>query len=402
MRKVWFFFFLPIVTASLAMSQSPKPTVKLGLEVFLEELNTTYKAFAPPIKKSNSRRKKAANPSPALRFGLITNHTGIDSKGIPNYERLKAAGVNLTAIFAPEHGFSGNLEAGAKVKDSTLGTLSIYSLYGKTRKPTPIMMAEIDVLIFDIFDIGTRTYTYISTLALAIEAAAEAKKPLLVFDRPNPIAPIPAQGPQLEPELRSFVGRVTVPFVHARTVGEIAKVIQQTEFPKAKLTVVPMKGYDKTKFYDEMGLPFIPPSPNITTLETALIYPATVLIEGTNISEGRGTLWPFEQIGAPKLDAAVLKRKLLDSKISGVVIDTVSFTPRVIAGKAESPKYRDTMCTGVRFSITDRKAYKPFDLALKLLKALKSTYPAFSFPDSGKFFDRLAGTKKIREEVIQE
>jgi uncharacterized protein YbbC (DUF1343 family) len=338
------------------------------------------------------------------RFALITNSTGRSTSGEMNYDLFRKHNLNLISLFAPEHGFSISEEAGKKVASGkTEHGIKIYSLYGETTSPTAAMLSDIDAVVFDIQDIGTRCYTYIATMRLAMRSCALNQKAFIVLDRPNPIAPIPAQGFRLDTTLRSLVGGVQTDFVHSKTIGDLAREIQKTELPSLKLTVIEMTGYDRTRFADEYANwknLFVPPSPNIQSVEAMLLYPATVLLEGTSVSEGRGTAIPFEQIGAPFIDAAKLKSELDKENLSGIRIDTVSFVPKSIAGKSNKPKFENRVCNGVRFVITERRSIQPFPIAAALLTALQKLYPAeFTFQGDGKFFDKLAGTKKLREMI---
>lgn len=336
------------------------------------------------------------------RIGLICNATSRDQNGESSVSLFRKNGLDLRVVFAPEHGFAIEREAGEKISDETLaGDLKIVSLHGKVKKPTPETLAELDAIVFDVQDIGTRCYTYVSTMKLAMEAAAESQKEFIVLDRPNPIAPIGSDGPPLDTAFRSFVGLARVPFIHGLTVGEIARLIQREELPSLKLSVVEMRNYSRQKFadeYDEWKTLFVPPSPNIRSVDAMLLYPATVLLEGTNVSEGRGTPRPFEQIGAPFIDGKKLKRAI--GRIDGVEIEAVSFVPKSQAGKSQSPKFEGKRCGGVRFKIVERRAFKPFELAVAILAALNETYPK-SLLWKEDFFDKLAGADRLRRLVQQ-
>jgi uncharacterized protein YbbC (DUF1343 family) len=232
-----------------------------------------------------------------------------------------------------------------------------------------------------------------------MEAAAESDKEVIVLDRPNPIAPIATDGMMLDETFSSFVGLVPVPFIHSLTMGEIALWIQRERLPTLKLTVVKMENYSRRKFADEYGewkTLFVPPSPNIQSVDAMILYPATVLLEGTALSEGRGTALPFEQIGAPFVDGTKLKQAL--GMQSGVEIKAVSFTPKSQKGKSTSPKFEGKKCGGVRFIITQRENIKPFELAVALLLALNKLYPNLLGWNSD-FFDKLAGTDQLRQMI---
>ncbi len=334
------------------------------------------------------------------RLALVANATSVDLTGKSSLALFQDHRLDLRTIFAPEHGFESRDEAGKKISDTRLPSgVKVISLYGKLKKPTKDMLADIDAIVFDIQDIGTRCYTYISTMQLVMESAAECGKEFIVLDRPNPIAPIEADGMMLDSAFISFVGRVNVPFIHSLTIGEIALWIQRERFPTLKLTVVKMENYSRQKFaddYAEWQTLFVPPSPNIQSVNAMILYPATVLLEGTAVSEGRGTDFPFEQIGAPFIDGAKLKDALGTQR--GVEVETVTFIPKSQKGKSTSPKFEGKLCGGVRFVITERKKVKPFELAIALLCALNKLYPN-SMGWNNDFFDKLAGTDQLRRMI---
>jgi uncharacterized protein YbbC (DUF1343 family) len=334
------------------------------------------------------------------RLALVANATSVSLSGESILALFQKHRLDLRTIFAPEHGFEIRSEAGKKISDKTLPSgMKVISLYGKLKKPTKEMLADIDAIVFDIQDIGTRCYTYISTMQLVMEAAAESDKEVIVLDRPNPIAPIATDGMMLDETFSSFVGLVPVPFIHSLTMGEIALWIQRERLPTLKLTVVKMENYSRRKFADEYGewkTLFVPPSPNIQSVDAMILYPATVLLEGTALSEGRGTALPFEQIGAPFVDGTKLKQAL--GMQSGVEIKAVSFTPKSQKGKSASPKFEGKKCGGVRFIITQRENIKPFELAVALLLALNKLYPNLLGWNSD-FFDKLAGTDQLRQMI---
>jgi uncharacterized protein YbbC (DUF1343 family) len=336
------------------------------------------------------------------RLALIANATSVDATGKSSLEHFQNHRLDLRIVFAPEHGFQIRDEAGKKISDGVLSNgLKIISLYGKTKQPTPEMLADIDAIVFDIQDIGTRCYTYISTMYLAMQTAAQCQKEFIVLDRPNPIAPIKADGMMLDANFRSFVGQVSVPFIHSLTIGELATLIKQEELPALKLTVVKMENYSREKFadeYPEWKQSFVPPSPNIQSVNAMILYPATVLFEGTAISEGRGTDLPFEQIGAPFIDSQKLKVAL--GAQSGIEVEAISFTPTAQQGKSASPKFEGKRCGGLRVRIVERKKVKPFQLAVSLLFALHKLYPK-QIGFKNDFFDKLAGTNQLREMILQ-
>jgi uncharacterized protein YbbC (DUF1343 family) len=250
-----------------------------------------------------------ADVPPALRgkrVGLITNHTGIDSRGVSIIDRLATSrDVRLVALFGPEHGIRGTAADGEKVASDVdqKTRLPIFSLYGATRKPTPRMLARVDALLFDMQDIGARPYTYISTMALAMRAAKEKGIPFVVLDRPNPVGGHIVEGSILDPAFTSFTGIYPIALRHGMTIGELARMFNAEFRIGVNLIVAPMRGWKRKMWFDETGLPWISPSPNIRRLETAIHYPGTVFIEATNLSEGRGSDLPLEQAGAPWLRA---------------------------------------------------------------------------------------------------
>jgi len=333
------------------------------------------------------------------KVGLVTNHTGVDRSGKPNYEILMLlSDVDLQAIFAPEHGFFGNVSRGQKVDDLKQDGLPvIYSLYGKTDKPTPDMFEGLDVIIYDIQDIGARFYTYISTLGLVMEAAAEADIPVIVLDRPNPLNGITIEGPVLDINYKSFVGMYPIPIRYLLTIGELAKMIIGEKWIEhvPKLTVIEMAGWERTMYYDDTGLSWISPSPNIPDLETAILYPGMCLFEGTNVSEGRGTNYPFQYIGAPWIDSSKIIKAIEGKHIPGVVFEPISFIPISIPGKSLKPKFENEKCYGIKIILIENKIYKSVDTAVQLLKIIQELYPEkFQWND---FIYKLWGNGMILE-----
>ena len=333
------------------------------------------------------------------KVGLVTNHTGVDRSGKPNYEILmQLSDVDLQAIFAPEHGFFGNVSRGQKVDDLKQDGLPvIYSLYGKTDKPTPDMFEGLDVIIYDIQDIGARFYTYISTLGLVMEAAAEADIPVIVLDRPNPLNGITIEGPVLDINYKSFVGMYPIPIRYLLTIGELAKMIIGEKWIEhvPELTVIKMAGWKRTMYYDDTGLSWISPSPNIPDLETAILYPGMCLFEGTNVSEGRGTNYPFQYIGAPWIDSSKIIKAIEGKHIPGVVFEPISFIPISIPGKSLKPKFENEKCYGIKIILIENKIYKSVDTAVQLLKTIQELYPEkFQWND---FIYKLWGNGMILE-----
>lgn len=379
------------------MGPTQRLDVKPGLEVFLEEHLDLV------------RGKKV---------GLITNPSGVDRNLFSTAELLaQNEGIRLVALYGPEHGVRGNAQAGEYVPfylDDKF-KIPVFSLYGQSFKLDPGMLKnidsymrsfdtsdagkvlekgmveDVDTLVFDIQDVGTRVYTYIATMAYAMEAAAEAGIEFIVLDRPNPINGLDMEGPILEyPEFSSFVGVYPIPLRHGMTAGELAELFNAKFLKKkAKLTVVPMKAWKRSLWFDETGLPWVIPSPNMPTLETAIVYPGQVLLEGTNVSEGRGTTRPFELFGAPWMDGYELVRRLRDIRLQGVTFREAWFTPTF-------SKYAGEKCGGAQVHVTDRSVFRPLATSLHILRTIKNMYPErFAFyPD---YFDRIMGNSWVRE-----
>lgn len=334
------------------------------------------------------------------RVGLITNPTGVDQELNSIVDTLhNDPDTELTALYGPEHGVRGDAQAGQYVDfyiDEKTG-LPVYSLYGPTRKPTPEMLEDIDVLLFDIQDVGTRFYTYIYTMAYAMEAAQENDIPIVVLDRPNPLSGLKVEGPVLDMKYASFVGNYSIPLRHGMTVGELANLFNEEFAIGADLTVVEMNGWKRNMYYDDTPLEFVMPSPNMPTLETALVYPGGALIEGTNVSEGRGTTKPFELIGAPFMNADDVATALNNLELSGVTFRAASFTPTF-------SKHAGRLSHGIQIHITDRDSFKPVETGLHIVKTIHDMYPEdFQFRAENSagisFFDNLIGNSWIRKGI---
>ncbi len=370
--------------------------VKPGVEVFLE---------------------RYAGLVQGKRVGLITNPTGVDRRLRSTADLFAAlSDIDLIALYGPEHGVRGNAQAGEYVPfyvDDKYG-LPVFSLYGQSLKPPPGMLKNIDeymrsfdtdtagkvpekamvegidVLIFDIQDVGTRVYTYIATMAYAMQAAAESGIEVIVLDRPNPINGMDMEGPILEyPAFSSFVGLYPVPERFGMTMGELALLFNDRFLEKkARLTVVAMEGWKREMWFDETGLPWVLPSPNMPALDTATVYPGQVSIEGTNMSEGRGTTRPFELFGAPWIDGHELAKRLNGLGLAGVTFREAWFTPWF-------SKFQGMLCGGCQIHITDRKAYRSFAVALHIVKTVRDMYPD-KFAFHADYFDKVMGTDKVR------
>ena len=376
---------------------SPQPNrLKLGIEVFLE---------------------KHLDLVEGKNVGLVTNPTGVDSRVRSTIELFyENKGINLTALYGPEHGVRGNAQAGEYVpfyRDDKYD-IPVFSLYGQSRKPFSGMLKNIDeymrtfdtqdegkipeaemigslsVMVFDIQDVGTRIYSYIATMAYCMEACAENNIDFIVLDRPNPINGKDIEGPLLEyPEYSSFVGLYSIPVRHGMTVGELAKLFNDRFLKKkVNLTVIPMEGWERQMWYDETSLPWVIPSPNMPTLDTATVYPGQVFLEGTNVSEGRGTTKPFELFGAPWIDGHELTRRLNTLLLPGVTFREAWFTPTF-------SKYEGELCGGAQIHILDRNEYRPFETTLHIIKTVMDLYPE-KFQFHQEYFDKIMGNAKIR------
>lgn len=354
--------------------------MKLGLDVFLD-------------KHINKLKNK--------KVGLTTNLTGVN-KELESIVDLfyKQKNIELVALYGPEHGIRGDAKAGEKVEFSVdeLTGLPVYSLYGETRMPTQSMMNDIDLMVFDIQDIGSRYYTYIYTLAYIMKACEKYDKELIVLDRPNPITGSITEGNLVEKEYSSFVGKYPIPNRHGLTVGELALIYKNEFNLDCQLTVIPMEGWKREMYYDETELIWIPPSPNTTSIDMTILYAGTCLIEGTNLSEGRGTSYPFEVVGAPFINGNELAREFNKINLPGIIARATSFKPSY-------QKYKNELCSGVHFHITDREKIKPLKSIISLLEIIQNLYPdQFKFRSVAdgerSFFDLLAGTNELRKQIL--
>jgi len=371
--------------------------VKLGVEVFLEKHLDLVKG---------------------KRVGLIANQTAVNSRLESTIELFsKHPDVNLVALYGPEHGIRGSAQAGEYVPFTIdeKYKIPVFSLYGQSVKPEKGMLKDIDaymrsfdtektgkipesamvknvdVIVFDIQDVGTRIYTYIATMAYVMQACAENRIEFIVLDRPNPITGANMEGPLVEyPDFSSFVGVYPIPVRHGMTVGELAKFFNDNFLEvKAELRIIPMDGWKRQMWYDETSLPWIIPSPNMPTLNTATVYPGQVYLEGTNVSEGRGTTKPFELFGAPWIDGYELAERLNKLGLSGIKFREAWFTPTF-------SKYNGELCGGAQLHVLDRNQYKPFESSLHIIKTIMDMYPnRFKFHE--EYMDKIMGTSKVRK-----
>jgi uncharacterized protein YbbC (DUF1343 family) len=303
------------------------------------------------------------------RVGLITNHTGVDGRGTPTIDLLfNAPDVELVALFSPEHGIRGVLDDKVPSSvDETTG-LPIHSLYGETRRPTADILNGIDALVFDIQDVGARFYTYTTTMAYTMEAAAVYGLRYVVLDRPNPIGGVGVEGPMVDDDQKSFVGYIPIPVRHGMTVGELARYFQGVCGLEVNLTVVAMQGWRRTMWFDETGLTWRPTSPAMRTLTAAAFYPGVCLLERMNVSVGRGTDKPFEQLGAPWIEAEPLAEDLNERQIPGVTFKPVEFSPTL-------RNFTDEVCHGVELILTDRHALPSVEMGIHLIDAIHRQNP---------------------------
>jgi uncharacterized protein YbbC (DUF1343 family) len=308
-------------------------------------------------------------PLSGKRVGLITNHTGLDSAGRRTIDLLaQAPGVKLRAIFSPEHGLSGKVDAKVASGKDASTNLPVHSLYGETRRPTSDMLKDLDALVFDIQDAGVRFYTYMSTMGYGMEAAAQKGIEFVVLDRPNPIGAARVEGPLLDRDLTSFTAYFPLPVRHGMTLGELARMFNAENNIGVQLSVIPMQGYRREMWFDETGIAWVDPSPNLRSLTQAIFYPGVALAEASNVSVGRGTRTPFEVLGAPWIRSAELTGYLINRRIPGVGFEATAFTP-------DSNRFKGQACQGVRMILKDRDRLDSVRLGVEILCALQRLYP---------------------------
>ncbi len=353
-------------------------TFRLGLEVFLEE---------------------AADSLAGLRLGLVACPSSVDSELRSSVELLyRHASLDLVALFGPEHGLRGEAQAGVPVKtyQDALTGLPVHSLYGDSRRPSPDMLRDIDAIIIDLQDGGLRFYTFLATALYVMEAAAVAGCQVILLDRPAPITGARVEGPMLDADFASFVGPYPMPIRYGMTIGEMARLANTEYGINCDLTVIALAGWTRDMWFDDTGLPFVPSSPNLPTLDAMTLYPGACLIEGTNLSEGRGSTKPFEYIGAPWIDALRLADQLNELELDGARFRPVYFVPTF-------SKYQGELCAGLHICVTDREIFQPVTMILHLLGALMANYPqdfAWRAPwaaGSRAPIDLLCGGSAIRE-----
>lgn len=338
------------------------------------------------------------------RVGLVAHPASVNRKlehAVSVFRRTRK--FRLVALFGPQHGIYGqtqdNMIEWEGFRDPSTG-LPVHSLYGKTRKPTPEMLKDIDVLALDLQDVGSRYYTFIWTLDLCMEACREQNKILVVLDRPNPIGGQRTEGPIVSQKFRSFVGRRPLPARHGMTVGEIGHYLEDIFHPGAHYRVVPMEGWSRRSWFDSTSLPWVLPSPNMPTLNTAIVYPGMCLLEGTTLSEGRGTTRPFELFGAPFIRPDVLVGRLREFRLPGVLFRPLQFQPTF-------QKHSGALCGGAQIHVTDRERFLPFRTAAAILKVVHNTWPRefswklppYEYEEEKMPIDILAGSDRFRREI---
>lgn len=335
--------------------------------------------------------------------GLVCNPASINARFQHVIERADAAGVRVGAIFGPQHGFRSDLQENmieSAHAEDRLRQVPIYSLYSETREPTATMLAGLDALVIDLQDVGTRIYTYIYTMANCLRAAKRHDVPVVVCDRPNPIGGVAVEGPMLEPGFESFVGQFPIPMRHGMTIGELARLFNDHFGLGAKLEVVTMPEWNRASFFDETDLPWVLPSPNIPTLDSAIVYPGTVLFEGANLSEGRGTTKPFELVGAPWIEPEAFAQRMNREGLPGVYFRPALFEPTF-------HKHASTPCGGCQIHITNRQTMRPVETGVALLKTFRDMgpdhfqwrEPPYEYEYLLAPIDILCGSSEVRERI---
>jgi uncharacterized protein YbbC (DUF1343 family) len=365
-----------LVTACTSLLAQALPlstgAVRPGIEVFLSDVPAQIRG---------------------KRVGLITNHAGIDRAGTADIDLLAARDdLTLVALFAAEHGIRGNAAAGEKIADErdAKSGVPIFSLYmAEGRAPTPAMLTGVDALVYDLPEVGGRTWTYVSTMALSMQAAAKEKIPFVVLDRPNPIGGEIVEGALLDPAFASFVGMYPIPARHGMTVGELATFFNKAFGIGADLIVARTANWRRSQWFTDIGLPWRNPSPNLRSPAALNHYPGTVYFEGTNLTEGRGTDRPFEQIGAPWLDAAGIAGAMNDRRLPGIRFEAITMSV-----ESSAAKFPGQTIPAVRFVVTDREAYRPVRTSLLMIDRIRQQHPRdFQW---GKSIDRLTGSDQVR------
>lgn len=346
---------------------------------------------------------RAGHPLHGARVGLVCNPSSVDAHLVHAADRLAAAPLRLGALFGPQHGLRSDLQDNMIETPHTRDAarrVPAYSLYSETREPTREMLNGLDALVIDLQDVGTRVYTFVYTMANCLRAAARHGLPVVVCDRPNPIGGDQLEGPVLDPAFASFVGQFPIPLRHGMTMGELAKLFNEAFGLGATLEIVRIEGWDRSAYFDETGLPWVLPSPNMPTLDTAIVYPGMVLFEGTTLSEGRGTTRPFELVGAPEIDAEDFADAMNRRALPGVRFRAAYFEPTF-------QKHARVTCGGCQLHVQDRRAFEPVRTAVALLEEFKRRSPApfpwrpppYEYEYEKMPIDILAGDARLREAI---
>ncbi|RJQ46314.1 MAG: DUF1343 domain-containing protein [Nitrospiraceae bacterium] len=338
------------------------------------------------------------------RVGLVVHPASVNGKLEHTVQVfLRSSKMKLRALFGPQHGIRGetqdNMIEWKGFKDKKTG-LPVYSLYSDTRKPKPAMLKDVDVLVIDIQDVGSRYYTFIWTMELCMQSCSETGRSVVILDRPNPLGGTVVEGPVLDMAFSSFVGQRPLPVRHGMTVGEIAGYLKGRFYPSLDLHIIPMKDWKRAMYFDDTGLPWVLPSPNMPAPDTALVYPGMCLLEATNLSEGRGTTRPFEIFGAPFIDPEVLVRQLQRHKLPGVTFRGMYFQPTF-------QKHAGKLCGGAQIHVLDRKRFRPFKTGVAIIKAIRELYPEYfrwkqppyEYEKEKMPIDVLAGTDRLRKDI---
>ena len=362
----------PALALLAVLVQTPAGSVRPGIETFLADI--------PPALRGK-------------RVGLITNQSGIDRARTSDIDLLaRHKDLKLVALLAPEHGIRGDAEAGVKISDERdpKTGVPIYSLYqSEDRGPTPEMLKDVDVLVYDLQEVGGRTWTYVSTMVLSMQAAGRKKIPFVVLDRPNPIGGEIVEGARLDPKFKSFVGMYPIPARHGMTVGELATLFNREHGINVELIVARVDGWRRSQWFDSTGLPWVNPSPNLRSLAALTSYPGSVYFEGTNISEGRGTDRPFEQVGASWLKAGDVVRSMNEKKLPGIRFEAIT-----MAVSPTAAKFPGQTIPAIRVVVTDRQMYRPVRTALILIDEIRRQHlQEFAWTAT---IDRLTGSDKVR------
>lgn len=338
------------------------------------------------------------------RAGLLVHPASINSSFNHTIDIcMRSEKFAVTSIFGPQHGLWGetqdNMIEWQGFRDKKTG-LPVYSLYGESRKPCNEMLEGVDVMVVDLQDVGSRYYTFIWTMALVMEACEEEGKAVVILDRPNPITGYHIEGPVLDPKFTSFVGLHRLPARHGMTIGEIGLYLKEVYYPDLNFVILPMHSWKRTMWFDNTQLPWVLPSPNMPTIETATVYPGMCLLEGTTLSEGRGTTRPFEVFGAPFIDPAALVKRLRDHKLPGVIFRPLHFLPTF-------QKHAGKVCGGAQLHVIHRENFKPFRTAAAILKVTYELYhnkfqwksPPYEYENKLLPIDILAGTDRLRKDI---